>query len=161
MKKFGNHCLASSTVRMFWLLNDGQIIRSLVMLAECCAGLHVVLSVMSYHWNALKCAFLHLDPSTHDGEEYKSEGIYLKPDLSDEFKIPVGKSHFLFAYFWWTLSHRCLKAFWFVFSCIFHVSMSFFLNLCCIVLKLDWRYCRARHILMVLKMLKMCIILHL
>lgn len=49
------------------------------------AGLHWVL--LSYHWNALKFAFLHLDPSTHDGEEYKSEGIYLEPNFPDKSKF--------------------------------------------------------------------------
>lgn len=52
----------------------------------------------------IKLAFLHIDPSTHDGEEYKSEGIYLEPNLSDDLEMPVRKSLFFTGHYYFCAS---------------------------------------------------------
>ena len=134
------HNLLGPTVGFWWLVDDHMINSLTIIIIQCCAGLHAaLLTGMYYHWNELKFAFLHLDPSTHDGEEYKSEGIYFEADLPDEFKSPVETSYFFFCESCQTLPHvsplvcfefhfSCSPVFFFSFYCIFLWSFTYLHN---------------------------------
>lgn len=108
-----------SRPRIDWLVYASFFmvtLRSPPQPANTALAFHVVLFFLSFHWNTLKCAFLHLDLSTQDGEEYKSEGIYIAAALLDRISLPV----VLILYFFMDIFDALL--FWFVLICL-HVFL--------------------------------------